>query len=54
MTITVFSSDGSALPTPYTVTVPKQGKCKDLVHALNTACSLRNGERLLLAEVCGS
>ncbi|GLJ47751.1 hypothetical protein SUGI_1008530 [Cryptomeria japonica] len=51
MTITVFSSDGSALPTPYTVTVPKQGKCKDLVHALNTACSLRNGERLLLAEI---
>eukprot|EP01018_Ginkgo_biloba_P035441 Gb_06866 [translate_table: standard] len=51
MTVTVFSSDGSAPPTPYTVTVPKQGRCKDLLQAINTACSLRNGEKLLLAEI---
>lgn len=51
MTVTVFSSDGAMPPTPHTVTVPKQGRCKDLVQALNSACSLQNGERLLLAEI---
>ena len=51
MTIVVFSSDGSALPTPFTVNVPKQGRCKDLIQSLSTACSLKNGEKLLLAEV---
>lgn len=54
MTITVISGDGSAPPTPFTVTVPKQGKCKDLLQAISTACSLRNGEKLLLVEVCGN
>lgn len=51
MTITVFSSDGSALPMPYTVTVSKNGRCKDLIQALSTACCLRSSESLLVAEV---
>ncbi|KAJ0968755.1 hypothetical protein J5N97_021632 [Dioscorea zingiberensis] len=51
MTITVFTSDGSALPMPYTVTVPKNGRCKDLIQALSSACYLRSSEALLVAEV---
>ncbi|GFP98729.1 ubiquitin carboxyl-terminal hydrolase 5 [Phtheirospermum japonicum] len=35
MTVTVFTCDGSALPAAYTVTVPKQGRCRDLSQALN-------------------
>ncbi|XP_010267703.1 PREDICTED: ubiquitin carboxyl-terminal hydrolase 5 isoform X2 [Nelumbo nucifera] len=53
MTVTVFTSDGSALPIPCTVTVPKQGRCRDLIQAVSSACSLKNGEKLLLAEVRG-
>ena len=52
MTIVVFTCDGSAPPTPYTVSVPKQGRCRDLIQALSNACSLRKEERLLIAEVC--
>ena len=51
MTITVFYGDGSGLPMPYTVTVPKLGCCRDLIQAVGTACCLRNDEGLLLAEV---
>lgn len=51
MTVTVFSGDGSHLPMPYTVTVPKDGSCRDLSNALGTACCLNNDESLLLAEV---
>ncbi|XP_058093309.1 ubiquitin carboxyl-terminal hydrolase 5 isoform X2 [Magnolia sinica] len=51
MTVMVFSSDGSALPTPCTVSVPKNGRCKDLIQALSTACSLKHGEKLSLAEI---
>ncbi|KAG9445256.1 hypothetical protein H6P81_016596 [Aristolochia fimbriata] len=51
MTVTIFSMDGMTLPTPYTVTVPKNGKCKDLVHALSISCSLRNDENLIVAEI---
>ncbi|XAR70110.1 Ubiquitinyl hydrolase 1 [Bertholletia excelsa] len=51
MTVTVFYSDGSNLPMPYTVTVQKHGCCKDLIQALSTACCLRSDEKLLLAEV---
>ncbi|KAI3453300.1 hypothetical protein Pfo_009963 [Paulownia fortunei] len=51
MTITVFYGDGSGLPMPFTVTVLKQGCCKDLNQALGIACSLRSDEYLLLAEV---
>lgn len=51
MTVTVFYADGSLLPMPYTVTVLKQGCCKDLNQALATECCLRSDECLLLAEV---
>ncbi|KAK3446520.1 hypothetical protein EUGRSUZ_A02196 [Eucalyptus grandis] len=51
MTVTVFSCDGTALPSSYTVTVPKQGRCRDLIQALSVACSLQHTEKLLLAEV---
>lgn len=54
MTVMVFTSDGSALPTTCTVNVPKHGRCRDLIQALSNACSLKNGEKLLLAEVCGT
>ncbi|KAI6696953.1 hypothetical protein NL676_017072 [Syzygium grande] len=51
MTVTVFSCGGTALPSAYTVTVPKQGRCRDLIQALSVACSLQHTEKLLLAEV---
>lgn len=54
MTVTVFTYDGSSLPSAYTVTVPKQGRCRDLIQALSSACSLKHSEKLLLVEVCGS
>ncbi|XP_057965864.1 ubiquitin carboxyl-terminal hydrolase 5 isoform X2 [Malania oleifera] len=53
MTVTVFTCDGSALPTACTVTVPKQGRCRDLIQALSSACSLKHSEKLLLAEIRG-
>lgn len=51
MTVTVFTCDGSALPMAFTVTVPKQGRCRDLIQSLSNACSLQLNEKLLLAEV---
>lgn len=51
MTVTVFSGDGSAQPSSYTVNVPKDGRCKDLIRSLSSACFLRNDEILLVAEV---
>ncbi|XVE61364.1 hypothetical protein DITRI_Ditri06bG0033600 [Diplodiscus trichospermus] len=51
MTLTVFSTDGIMLPTPFTVTVPKCGRLKDLIDALSEACSLRNDETLLVSEI---
>ncbi|XP_012569950.1 ubiquitin carboxyl-terminal hydrolase 10-like isoform X2 [Cicer arietinum] len=51
MTVTVFYCDGSGLPMPYTVTVLKNGCCRDLCQALGTACCLKSDEMLLLAEV---
>ncbi|XP_010538864.1 PREDICTED: ubiquitin carboxyl-terminal hydrolase 10-like [Tarenaya hassleriana] len=51
MTVTVFYGDGSRLPMPYTVTVPKHGSCRDLNIALGTVCCLNSDETLLLAEV---
>ncbi|KAF8009384.1 hypothetical protein BT93_J0390 [Corymbia citriodora subsp. variegata] len=36
---------------PYTITVPKFGKCEDLIRALSAACSLGDDETLLLAEI---
>ncbi|KAL6499954.1 ubiquitin-specific protease [Orobanche gracilis] len=53
MTVTVFTCDGSALPVAYTVTVPKQGCCRDLSQALSNACSLQLNEKFLLAEIRG-
>ncbi|KAJ6408414.1 hypothetical protein OIU84_011682 [Salix udensis] len=51
MTVMIFTCDGSALPFACTVTVPKQGRCRDLINALSSACSLKNNEDLKLAEV---
>lgn len=51
MTVTVLSTDGSIGPSPYTVSVPKSGDFKTLINALSNACSLRDDERLLVAEV---
>ncbi|KAL9224386.1 hypothetical protein vseg_000423 [Gypsophila vaccaria] len=51
LTVTIFSSDGSLLPNVCVVTVPKQGRCRDLIQALNAACSLKPNEKLLLAEI---
>ncbi|KAL8227133.1 hypothetical protein R6Q57_016965 [Mikania cordata] len=51
MTLTVLNTDGSTLPIPVTVTVPKFGKFKDLIQALSTACLLRDDETLLVAEI---
>ncbi|CAN6335128.1 unnamed protein product [Urochloa humidicola] len=51
MTITVFSTDGTTGPSPYTVNVPKSGDTRTLINALSIACSLRDDERLLVAEV---
>ncbi|XP_027186037.2 putative ubiquitin carboxyl-terminal hydrolase 11 [Cicer arietinum] len=51
MTVTVFYCDGSGLPMPYTVTVLKNGCCRDLCQVLGTACCLKSDEMLLLAEV---
>lgn len=51
MTLTVLSSDGTTVPFPVTVTVPKYGRCKDLVQTLISKCSLSNEETLLVAEV---
>lgn len=52
MTVTIFMCDGSALPSACTVTVPKQGRCRDLIQALSSACLLKSNEKLLLVEVC--
>uniref|UniRef100_A0ACD5TK19 Uncharacterized protein n=1 Tax=Avena sativa TaxID=4498 RepID=A0ACD5TK19_AVESA len=51
MTVTVFSGTGASLPMPYTVTVQKNGVCRDLCKALSDACCLNDSETLLLAEV---
>ncbi|KAG2557633.1 ubiquitin carboxyl-terminal hydrolase 5-like isoform X2 [Panicum virgatum] len=51
MTAVVFTCDGSVPPTQFTVNVPKQGRCRDLLQALGNACSLKNVEKLLIAEI---
>ncbi|XP_010493261.1 PREDICTED: ubiquitin carboxyl-terminal hydrolase 8 [Camelina sativa] len=51
MDLTVMSADGSSLPIPLTVNVPKFGKFEDLHKALVTACSLPEDETLLVTEV---
>lgn len=52
MTLTVMGADGITLPSTYTITVPDCGKLTDLIVALSAACSLRDDETLLVAEVC--
>jgi len=51
MTITVFSTDGTSGPSSYTISVPKSGDTRTLINTLSNACSLRDDERLLVAEV---
>ncbi|PON42083.1 Ubiquitinyl hydrolase [Parasponia andersonii] len=51
MTLTVLSTDGTMLPSTFTVTVPKSGSFKDLIDALSTACSLQDDETLMVAEI---
>ncbi|CAK9160860.1 unnamed protein product [Ilex paraguariensis] len=51
MTLTVLSTDGTTLPSPVTITVPNFGRCKDLVQALSSACSLGDDEMLFVAEI---
>ncbi|VVB02942.1 unnamed protein product [Arabis nemorensis] len=51
ITVTVFSYDKTALPSTITVNVAKQGRCRDLTHALASACSLKPSEELKLAEI---
>ncbi|XP_050908110.1 ubiquitin carboxyl-terminal hydrolase 8 [Lathyrus oleraceus] len=51
MTVTVVSSDGVALPSAITVTVPERGTIKDLIGALTASCSMREDETLLVAEI---
>ncbi|KAL3628125.1 hypothetical protein CASFOL_027171 [Castilleja foliolosa] len=51
MTVTVLNNDGTTLPYQVTVRVPIDGTFKDLVEALGIACSLRDDETLLIAEV---
>ncbi|CAL9236397.1 unnamed protein product [Arabidopsis halleri] len=51
ITVTVFSCDKTALPSTITVNVSKQGRCRDLIQALTSACSLKQSEELKLAEI---
>ncbi|KAM2673161.1 hypothetical protein EV2_014481 [Malus domestica] len=51
MTLTVLSTDGTAMPSTLTVTVPQGGRLMDLTNALSTACCLRDDETLLVAEI---
>ncbi|KAM3692493.1 hypothetical protein ACJW30_08G093200 [Castanea mollissima] len=51
MTLTLLNTNGNTAPSPYTITVPKHGKCEDLIKALGSACSLGADETLLVAEI---
>ncbi|VVB06421.1 unnamed protein product [Arabis nemorensis] len=51
ITVTVFSYDKPALPSTITVNVAEEGCCRDLTHALASACSLKPSEELKLAEI---
>ncbi|PPD67322.1 hypothetical protein GOBAR_DD35803 [Gossypium barbadense] len=52
MTVTIFTCDGSALPSTCTITVPKQGRYRDLIQAVSNACSLKQTEEIKLVEAC--
>ncbi|XP_024028394.1 ubiquitin carboxyl-terminal hydrolase 8 isoform X2 [Morus notabilis] len=51
MTLTVLSTDGTSPPSTFTITVPKNGRLKDLIDALGVACFLNDDETLLVAEI---
>ncbi|KAB2010270.1 hypothetical protein ES319_D10G227000v1 [Gossypium barbadense] len=51
MTVTIFTCDGSALPSTCTITVPKQGRYRDLIQAVSNACSLKQTEEIKLVEI---
>lgn len=51
MTLTIVSADGITQPSPCTITVPKNGKCEDLIQALSSSCYLKDDETLLVAEI---
>ncbi|OIV99196.1 hypothetical protein TanjilG_19692 [Lupinus angustifolius] len=53
MTLTVINSyiDGNSQISPYTISVPKNGRFQDLTRALSIACSLGADETILVAEV---
>ncbi|KAF6160471.1 hypothetical protein GIB67_019240 [Kingdonia uniflora] len=50
ITVTVFYGDGTTLPIPFTITMLKDGSCKDPLEALSAKCYLRSDETLLLVE----
>ncbi|KAF7818874.1 ubiquitin carboxyl-terminal hydrolase 8-like [Senna tora] len=51
ITLTVLNTDGLTLPSTFTITLPKNGILMDLIGALGTACSLRDDETILVAEI---
>ena len=51
MSVTVFSCDGSAVPVTCTVTVPKQGRVRDLIQAVSSACAIKQNEKVFIVEV---
>jgi ubiquitin carboxyl-terminal hydrolase 4/11/15 len=54
MTLTVINTDGSSMPSEYTINVPKHGKFEDLIRGLSVVCALGVNETFLVAEVlCG-
>lgn len=55
ITLTVLNTNGTTLPSTFTITLPKNGLLMDLIKALGNACSLQDDETLLVAEVdCNS
>ncbi|KAK7244770.1 hypothetical protein RIF29_39596 [Crotalaria pallida] len=51
ITLTVLRTDGIAIPSLVTITVPVRGTVKDLYGALSASCSLEDDETLLVAEI---
>ncbi|PWA60653.1 Peptidase C19, ubiquitin carboxyl-terminal hydrolase 2 [Artemisia annua] len=51
MSVTVFSCDGSAVPVTCTVTVPKQGRVRDLIQAVSSACAIKQNEKVFIVEI---
>ncbi|XP_054816483.1 ubiquitin carboxyl-terminal hydrolase 8-like isoform X2 [Prosopis cineraria] len=51
ITLTVLNTNGINPPSKFTITLPKSGFLKDLIEALGDACSLRDDETLLVAEI---